>query len=113
MAPPRNETQLVHAIERAILREWPDAWVMKVHGSVYQRVGLPDLLVCIAGHLAGLEIKHVRPGETPAHARNRASAVQLAELAKLRAAGAIADVVLTPDEAVATLKCLVRGGAQA
>lgn len=35
-------------------------WYMKVHGSMYQKSGVPDILVCVNGRFVGIEVK--RPG---------------------------------------------------
>jgi len=36
------------------------AWHMKVHGSMYQKAGVPDIIACINGRFVGIEVK--RPG---------------------------------------------------
>lgn len=96
----QRETRLVGRIADAIHKKYPDAWVFKVHGSPYQRAGVPDLLVVVNGVLAGLEVKDPKPGESQGRARGRATLLQLEEIRKLHAAGAIAGVVLTPEEAL-------------
>lgn len=35
-------------------------WYMKVHGSMYQRAGVPDIIACVDGRFVGIEVK--RPG---------------------------------------------------
>jgi Holliday junction resolvase len=35
-------------------------WYMKVHGSMYQKSGVPDIIACINGTFIGIEVK--RPG---------------------------------------------------
>lgn len=102
--PPRNEKQLTNAIVRAVEERYPDAWILKVHGGGYQRTGVPDLLICVDGQLTALEVKHRKPGETEEHARGRASALQRAEIRRLRKAGAVADVVLSVEEALEALE---------
>lgn len=97
------ETRLVNRIREAILAAHPEAWILKVHGGPTQTAGVPDLLVCVRGQLIGLEVKCPRPGETPDRARGRASRLQLAQLDKLRRAGAGAAVVLTPEEALQSI----------
>lgn len=98
-----TESTLVTAIKRAILKNYPDAWVLKVVGSPQQESGVPDLLVCVQGRLVGLEVKRQRPGESAAYARGRATPIQLAQLARIRAAGGIAGVVLSAEEAMALI----------
>lgn len=35
-------------------------WYMKVHGSMYQKAGVPDIIACVNGKFVGIEVK--RPG---------------------------------------------------
>ena len=98
------ETRLTNKIVNEIYARWPGVWLLKVHGGSYQRAGVPDLLVCVDGHLIGLEVKAQRPGESETHARERASVRQLAEISRLRDAGAAAEVVLTVEEAVSVIE---------
>ena len=65
------------------------AWVLKYHVSPYSRAGVPDLLVCYRGRFLALEVKV--PG-------GHATALQLRELARIRAAGGTAEVVTTVGE---------------
>lgn len=60
---PKPETVLVAAIRRALTEAWPDAMVLKIHGSPYQPAGLPDLLVLRAGVASWIEVK--MPGNKP------------------------------------------------
>ena len=57
------------------------AWVFNVHGSPYQQVGVPDLLVGYQGRFYALEVK--RPG-------GRLSPAQAKVIDDIRAAGCIA-----------------------
>ena len=56
------------------------AWVFNVHGSPYQQVGVPDLLVGYQGRFYALEVK--RPG-------GRLSPAQAKVIDDIRAAGCI------------------------
>jgi hypothetical protein len=95
------ETVLVNKIRKAILTAYPDeSWVFKVVGSPQQETGIPDLLVCVRGHLLGLEVKARRPGESALAARGRATPIQLAQLDRLLRAGATVAVVLSEAEAL-------------
>lgn len=98
------ESRLVTKIIQAVKAEWPDAWVFKVHGSPYQMAGVPDLLVVVDGRLYAFEVKCRKAGESAHHARGRASLVQRAQIDQLRRAGAVADVILTPEEALQLIK---------
>lgn len=99
-----DETGDVKAITRAILREWPRAWVFKVVGNYRQRSGVPDLLVVIEGLMFALEVKHQRPGESLAAAVERATPLQREQIRKLRAAGAVAEVVTSAQQATAFIR---------
>lgn len=103
MAKTGPETRLVARIKAAILGRYPGAFVEKIHGGPYQRVGLPDLLVIVRGRAIGLEVKAQRPGESVEHARNRATPTQLATLSAMELAGAPARVVLSPAEALTAI----------
>ena len=42
----------------------PNTWFMKTHGgSIFQKAGIPDLIICRNGLFYGLELK--APGEEP------------------------------------------------
>lgn len=98
------ENVLVAAIRRAIRREYPDSLTLKVHGGPYQEAGIPDILVVVDGRFIGLEVKRRRPGESDSAARDRATAQQRAMLARMEAAGGVARVVLSEDEALAAIR---------
>lgn len=57
---------------------------LKLHGSVYGRRGMPDLLVIVCGRAIFLEVKV--PGVAPTR-------LQEHRIAECRAAGAVAEVV--------------------
>lgn len=99
----KNETALVEAIRKAILRERPDAWCFKVHGSMMQMAGVPDLLVVVEGQLYGFEVKHRKPTESEEHARGRATEQQLYQIEQIRKAGGVAEVILSAEEALEAL----------
>jgi len=99
-----NEKGVVDAIRAAIMREHPENWTFKVVGSPLQMAGVPDLLVCIDGLLLGIEVKFQRPGESLAHAVGRATPQQLVQIHRLRRAGAVADVVTAPEQALALIR---------
>lgn len=96
----KNETQLVKAIEGRIRGQWPDAWLLKVHGGGYQRVGVPDLLVCVEGLFIAMEVKHQKPGESVERLQGRVTVSQRKELRDLEKAGAACSVVWSVDQAV-------------
>lgn len=97
------ESLVVDSARRAIKAEYPNAHILKIHGSLYQATGFPDLLVLIDGRAYALEFKHIKASETADEARDRASARQRLVIAELRKAGVPADVVTGPAEALAVI----------
>src|SRR5690606_32712828 len=67
------ETDLVNRIRKAVKAEFPDAYVVKIHGGPYQSGGLPDLAVILHGRYYGFEVKKQRLGESAEHAYGRAT----------------------------------------
>lgn len=105
---PTSEAGLVAAIDRAVRKEWPEAWIFKVVGSPFQMTGVPDLLICIEGRLFAPEVKHRKPGESVAATRARATPRQLAQIQLLQQAGAWAGVVISVEEVVEAIRDVLR-----
>jgi len=101
---PRTEGDLVVHIVKAVKEKYPWAWIFKVHGGPMQQAGIPDLLIVVYGLMVGAEVKHRKPGESEEHARGRATPLQREQIRKLREAGAVADVVLSPEETLALIE---------
>lgn len=104
MAEPTNEAGLVKQIAGAVKKKYPESWIMKVHGGPMQVAGIPDMLIVVDGRLIGAEVKHRKPRESEEHARGRATPIQRAQIEKLRAAGAVAGVVLSVEETLALIE---------
>ena len=89
------ESTVTVAILKA-LNAMPDTYAIKLHGSMYGRVGTPDIL-CVQHHMGVvgqayfLEVK--RPGAKPTPA-------QVAEMARWTGVGAVCCVVRSVQEAV-------------
>lgn len=64
-------------------------WWMKVHGDIYQKSGVPDILACINGKFVGIEVK--RPG-------GKTSALQDYNIEQIRASGGVAFVATSVEE---------------
>ncbi len=94
------ETVLVNAIREALKDTCPGAVIIKVHGSPFMATGLPDLLMWHRSLAYAFEVKKPRPGESIEHARYRTTPSQRLTIMKMRAAGVIADCVISPAEAV-------------
>ena len=71
-----SETQLKVKVLRMIKKDFPKVWCYKTADKFAS--GIPDLLICMNGHLIGIELK--RPGAKP-------RPLQVAILEKIRAAG--------------------------
>jgi len=71
------------------------AWVFNVHGSPYQQVGVPDLLVAYQGRFYAMEVK--KPGGI-------LSPVQAKVIEEIRASGSVAGRVESIEEAVKLLE---------
>jgi len=97
--PPR-ESDIVAAITDYLRLR--GAWVLKVHGHLGQRPGVPDILACYRGHFLALEVK--RP-------RCRPSRHQETEIAAILAAGGQAAVVSDLEAVEAILREIDRDGA--
>jgi len=92
------EGNLQRRIQQAIRREWPSAFVRKIHGSEYQHGGAHDLHCCINRHFVGIEVK--RPGE-------ERTELQRQEHIDLVKAGGISFVGTSPEQVIATLRPLL------
>lgn len=105
---PSKEGPLVTAITKAVQRAYPSAWTFKVVGSPTQMSGVPDLLVCIDGHLFGFEVKHQKPGESREHALGRATPIQCRQIERITEAGGTARVILSAGEALDIIDSVIR-----
>ena len=101
MGKPGPETRLVAAIRKAVKERHPQAWVLKVHGSPYQPGGTPDLLLCIEGRLLSMEVKAPQQGESRARMLGRVTELQWTRIEEVRAAGGVAGVATSVEEALA------------
>lgn len=51
----QEETKLQKEIQKYL--KSLGAYCFKVHGSIYMRAGIPDIIVCHKGHFIGIEVK--------------------------------------------------------
>lgn len=103
MSSRQPESQLVYAIKKTIEAAYPGVYIIKIHGSMFQAAGIPDLLVFVEGKTFALEVKRQKPGESLNDARGRCTAIQKFTISKFRRAGIAADCVLSPAEAMAVI----------
>ncbi len=79
----------IYAAIVAVFRAEPRCWHFKVHGSIFQRIGLPDYIACVRGAFVAVEVK-TRIGVT--------SKMQDYRAKQLRRCGAVTAVVTSADE---------------
>ena len=67
----------------------PNCYAVNNHGNGYQGAGRPDIFACYRGRFLALEVKNEKGQPTK---------LQLHELAKWQAAGAVAGIVRSVDD---------------
>jgi Holliday junction resolvase len=84
------------ALTARILRDLKSrgAWALKVHGSAWQRAGIPDILACVGGRFFAIEVKS--PGKHPTPLQKR-------EVRQIQESGGTAAVVETWEEYLALI----------
>ena len=84
------------AVENKIKKWLKDKgyWYFKVHGSIFQPAGIPDILACINGKFVAIEVKRTKGGIVPP--------LQKAQIEKIN--GGIAGVANTMEEFLEILK---------
>lgn len=85
--------QIVAALKRAGV-----GWCIKTHGGAFQGAGLPDILAIApaTGRLVGIEVKR--------HKLGKLTELQKSQLARIEAAGGVAGVATSADEALSILQ---------
>ena len=73
-----------------------NAYYLKVHGSMYQPAGTPDILACVNGRFIAIEVKREKGGVV--------SELQKSKIRKINSAGGIAFVARNVDEVSTMLK---------
>ena len=86
------------AVENKIKKWLKDKgyWFFKVHGSIFQPSGIPDILACIDGKFVAIEVKRSKGGVV--------SPLQKAQIAKIKENGGIVGVANSMDEFLKILK---------
>lgn len=82
-----NEKTVENQIKRYLDRL--GVWYMKVHGSAFQKAGVPDLIACIGGRFVGIEVK--RPG-------GRVSPLQKLNIEEIQRSGGVAFVAYSVED---------------
>ena len=89
------ETRIVKKIMIRLRSKWPGAYLRKIHGSMYQHNGIPDIIGCIKGRFISLEVK-----TTEGHV----SLIQVLEGKEIEANKGLYAVVTNADEAEEAVK---------
>ena len=86
------------AVENKIKKWLKDKgyWFFKVHGSIFQPSGIPDILACIDGKFVAIEVKRTKGGVV--------SPLQKAQIQKIKENGGIAGVACSMEEFLEILK---------
>lgn len=86
------------AVENKIKKWLKDRnyWFFKVHGSIFQPSGIPDILACINGKFVAIEVKRSEGGII--------SPLQKAQIQKIKENGGIAGVACSMEEFLEILK---------
>lgn len=86
------------AVENKIKKWLKDKgyWFFKVHGSIFQPSGIPDILACIDGKFVAIEVKRTKGGVV--------SPLQKAQIQKIKENGGIAGVASSIEEFLEILK---------
>jgi hypothetical protein len=82
-----TESQLTRAVIKMLRREYPDIWFYKVNDRF--TAGIPDILMCIEGHLHAIELKV---------GNNKPTRLQQYVINKINASGGRAMVCRSIDE---------------
>lgn len=91
----QRESKRSREIMKALRREgW---FATKLHGNKYTRAGLPDILCVAEGYYFGLETKHPETINDTSVSQDRCHE-------EIREAGGFAEVVYTPQQAVALVR---------
>jgi Holliday junction resolvase len=89
----KGETRVVKKIKEGLQKIYPNCFFFKVHGSGYQKSGIPDLIGCINGLFIGIEVKD------PKNKSYGATELQLHIIELIKGAGGIAGVATSLEEA--------------
>lgn len=91
------EKHIENQIKKYLDSLGPNSWHMKVHGSMYQKSGVPDILACINGRFVGIEVK--RPGGIVAPLQDWV-------MSEIRESGGVAFVAYSVDDVKQQLRQL-------
>ncbi len=87
------ESRLQKRIQKALEKEFPGSFWRKIHGGMYQRAGIPDLLGCVGSFFIAIEVKC--PGK-----EGTLTSLQGAVIKQIKSSGGIAFVATSVEEAL-------------
>jgi hypothetical protein len=102
------EGKIQSQVARALKKAYPKAWIRKMAISHYGRAGVGDLMVCVLGRLANIEIKTPEAFTRPGH---NLSSTQGYVGRYIIAAGGLWTVVTSVDEALTAVAQMLEGDA--
>lgn len=88
-----NETKIQKLVQAYI--KSIGGYCFKVHGEIFMRAGIPDIIACIKGRFVGIETKDKG---------NTASELQLAHIRQIKKAGGIGFVAYSVENVKEQLK---------
>ena len=91
-----KENEITNKI-RDYLKTLPECFSWKEHGGLYGTTGIPDIIVCYRGRFVAFEVKNEK---------GKATVLQMVTIRKIQAAGGIAAVVRSVDDARAVISKL-------
>jgi hypothetical protein len=89
-----NESDIIHKIQ-TYLKTLQGCFFWKEHGGQFGTAGVPDLIICYKGRFVALEVKT---------ATGKLTVLQAITLKRIQAAGGIAAVVRSAEDARAILE---------
>lgn len=91
----QTETVITTKTVKALTKEFPYAFIRKIHGGDYQRAGLPDIYISLCGRTVWIEMK--RPGADT-------TALQKKTMIALANTGAFCGTAESPERAIQLIK---------
>lgn len=95
----KEKANLKEKVVENKIKKWlkdKNYWFFKVHGSIFQPSGIPDILACINGKFVAIEVKRSDGGVV--------SPLQKAQIQKIKENGGLAGVASSMEEFLEILK---------
>lgn len=96
-----TETNITTKAVKLVQKTYPDAFIFKISGGVYQRSGVPDLYIAVNGKGVWIEMK--RPGADT-------TALQKAKLQHLQRQGIFCGTAESPERVLDIIKNMLAEG---